>query len=265
MDEEQDAESPDDTAAGNRDRAAPKRGVAQPGEVLGQWPNCNGLAELRSPGLMELDAHRRRCSRDARVIDVVVEDQAPRGRVFDPDTAVSEELRQAEPQEERVEAGLPDAPGVASARHIPRDAEEVPSTDPVAPRPTPLRVELREKGGEPLGDVREEAAPPVLHVWRGAVEVGTADVDGVLDRTDGRGPGRDEAVRDVVSTIGVREDARRRIGLVGVRDAELVEHIWIPRVAARIVLAREDRHDVPNGDADVAILGTVGLDLGDSG
>jgi hypothetical protein len=57
------------------------------------------------------------------------------------------------------------------------------------------------------------------------VEVGAPDIDGVLLRPDGRCNGGDEAIGDVVHTVGVRDDSRRSIRFVGDGDAELVEDL----------------------------------------
>ena len=225
--------------------------MPQPREVLGQGPDHDRLPELACPRGVELHARRHGRGRDAGVVDVIVEDQAARRRVLDPDPAIREELGEAEAPQELIEPALPDAPGVAPPRHVTRDPEVVPSA------PASARVPIREEEGEPLRDVHEEATPPVLHVGRRAVEVGPAHVDGVLDSTDGRRHGRDEAVRDVVRAVRVRDDSGRGVGLVGRSDAELVEHVRVPRVAPGVELAREYAHDVPNADARLSIPRTV--------
>lgn len=59
-----------------------------------------------------------------------------------------------------------------------------------------------------------------------------------------------------------RHNARESLGRVRDDTTKLVGDLGGTRVAVRVFLAGEDRHDVGDGDASIPVSGTVGADLG---
>ena len=103
--------------------------VAQPGEIFAQRRRLWGRPELGRPRTIEVRTDRSRGGRQARVIDVVMDDQGPHPRDKDPDAPVGEQLSEPVPHEEDIEACLPYATSVAPPGHVAGDEQEVaPST-----------------------------------------------------------------------------------------------------------------------------------------
>jgi len=178
------------------------------------------------------------------------------GGVFDPHASVGEELGEAVSVEELVEPLLPDAAGVAAAGHVPLNEEEVGTVRPAE------RVFVGVEGCQPARDAHIDAAPAVIHVGGLAVEIGPADVDGILVGVDGFGDGADDAVGDVVGAVGVGDGfGRGHVVLVGDGDSELVDHLRLARCAVGVEFALEDRNDVAHRDSRLAVPRAVVADL----
>ncbi len=97
----------DDAAARNLDGTVVPGAMAEADEVLAEFGALWRFAE----------AERLR-GVEARVADVVVDDEIPQGRANDPHSAVRNELPQAVAEEKLIEGGLPNSAGVAGGGQV---------------------------------------------------------------------------------------------------------------------------------------------------
>ena len=118
-------EAVDDGLAGDLGSPGPNLPMPEPREGLVELGRLGRRVELRGPSEVEVGARGRRGAGEARVVDMVVDDENTALGFQHPDAAVGNELPEAVPAKESIEALLPDVPGISPTRHVALDEEDV--------------------------------------------------------------------------------------------------------------------------------------------
>ena len=118
-------EAADESLAGDLGSPGPDLPMPKPREGLVELGRLGCRVELRGPCEVEVGARGRRCVGEARVVSMVVDYKNTAFGFQHPDAAVGNELPEAVPAKESIEALLPDVPSISPTGHVALDEEDV--------------------------------------------------------------------------------------------------------------------------------------------